>query len=405
MKRSPSMAFILVTVLIDMMGIGLLIPVVPALVGEFTKSVEAQTYWFGALTFTFGFTQFLCAPLLGAISDRYGRRIVLLLSIAGLGTMFFLSAIVHSLWALLAARLVGGAFASNISVANAYVADITIPEDRAKKFGLVGAALGVGFIFGPMLGGLVGGVSVRLPFLVAAGLSSLNFLYGLFVLPESLPPERRKAIVLSKANPFAALVGLTRLAGVGLLVAVIALTNLAQFILNGTWVLFTTFRFGWGPPQNGISLFVFGVVAVLVQGVLLSRLLRSLGERKLVLLGLASSSIAYMAYGLATEGWMMYAIVFANLLSFGVSAALNAVVSKAAPPNEQGLAMGSLSSLNSVVAVMAPLISAPLFARVSHLPKLAFWVGAPFFLCSLLSVLALVLAAIHFARTPASGPP
>lgn len=397
--RKASIPFILITVLIDMMGIGLLIPVIPSLVGELTTSVESQAYWYGALVFVFGFTQFLCAPMLGALSDRYGRRLVLLLSISGLGTMFFLSALVKTLPLLLATRIIGGALASNISVANAYVADITTPENRTRSFGLIGAAFGVGFILGPVIGGLVGGVNIRYPFFVASALALLNFGYGLFVLPESLPLDRRRPIDFRKANPFGALVGLARLKGVGMLVTVIALTNLAQFILHGTWVLFTTFRFGWGPPENGASLFVVGVLAAVVQGGLLGVLLRKLGERRVVMMGLASATVAYLAYGVATHGWMMYVIGVANFLSFAVAAALNAVVSKAAPPTEQGLAMGSLSSLNSIVAVLAPLLGTPLFARVSRLDRSDVRVGAPFFLASTLSALALILAIIHFART------
>jgi MFS transporter, DHA1 family, tetracycline resistance protein len=392
------MPFILITVLIDMIGIGLILPVLPSLVGEFTHSTEAQAYWYGAITFTFGVTQFLCAPLLGAISDRYGRRVVLLLSVGGLGTMFLLAGLVHSLPALVATRVLGGALASNIAVANAYVADITTPENRAKSFGLVGAAFGVGFILGPMIGGLVGGLSLRLPFFIAAGLSALNFLYGLFVLPESLPLDRRQPIRARKANPFGALVGLARLKGVGMLVTVIALANLAQFILHGTWVLYNTFRFGWGPPQNGASFFVVGVVAVAVQGGLLGWLLRTLGEKRVVLVGLTSTTIAYVCYGLATHGWMMYAILVGNLLAFAVSAALTGMVSKAAPANEQGLAMGSLSSLNSVVAVLGPVLGIPLFARVSRLPRGDVRLGAPFFLCAILAATALALAVWHFSR-------
>ncbi len=394
-----SIPFILITVLIDMMGIGIVIPVLPTLVGSFTSNVETQAYWYGALMFTFGFTQFLCAPLLGALSDRFGRRPVLLLSIGGLGMMFFLSAIVPSLPALLATRVIGGALASNISIANAYIADVTPPEERTKSFGKIGAAFGVGFILGPMIGGLVGGLGIRYPFFVAAGFSLINFAYGLFVLPESLPRERRRPIDPKKANPFGALMGLVRLKGVGLLVTVIALVNLAQFILHTTWVLYNTHRFGWGPPENGASFFVVGVMASVVQGVLLGPLLKKLGERRLVLAGLVSATIAYVSYGLATAGWMMYATMVLNLLAFTTAAAMNALVSKAAPPNEQGLAMGSLSSLNSLVTVIAPLLGIPLFARVSHLPKTDVRVGASFFLSAGLSALALGIALYHFSRT------
>jgi DHA1 family tetracycline resistance protein-like MFS transporter len=399
-KRAPAIPFILVTVLIDMMGVGLLLPVIPSLVREFAPSVQDQTYWYGGMVFTFGFTQFLCAPLLGALSDRYGRRLVLLLSIAGLGTQFLLSALVTSLPLLLSTRIIGGMFASNMSVGNAYVADITKPEDRAKSFGLVGAAFGVGFILGPVIGGLLGSVSLRLPFYVASGLSFCNFLYGAFVLPESLPVERRRPIDLKKANPFGALVGLVRLKGVGALVTVIALANLAQFVLNAVWVIHNEYKFGWGPRENGLSLFTVGIMFALVQGVFLGRLLRVLGERKVVMAGLASAVLAYLGYGFATQGWMLYAISVANMFAFAVSAAINALVSKAADKTEQGLAMGSLSSLNSLIAVIAPIIGTPLFAHVSQYPRDDIRVGAPFFLGSILSLLALCFASWHFSRTP-----
>jgi DHA1 family tetracycline resistance protein-like MFS transporter len=391
-------SFILVTILIDTMGIGLVMPVLPSLIGEFTKSVESQAYWYGAVMFTFGFTQFFCAPLLGAISDRYGRRLVLLLSIGGLGSMFLLSALVKSLPALVLARIIGGALASNVSVANAYVADITTPENRAKSFGLIGAAFGVGFILGPMIGGLVGNFGVRLPFLIAAGLAIVNFAYGLFVLPESLPKDRRRPIDLRKANPLGALVGLARLKGVGLLVTVIALVGLAQFVMFATWVLFNTFRWGWGPFENGASFFAVGAMVAIVQGVLLGRLLEKFGERRLVLGGLASAMFAYLGYGLVTHGWMMFAVLGLNFLGFTVAASLNAVVSKAAPANEQGLTMGSLSSLNSAVAVLGPVLGIPIFARVSRLPRSDVLVGAPFFLSASLTATALGLAIWHFTR-------
>jgi len=398
--RQPAIAFILVTVFIDVMGIGLLLPVIPALVGEFTTSRDAQTYWYGALMVTFGLTQFLCSPLLGALSDRYGRRPVLLASITGLGTMFFLSAIVTSLPALLATRVLGGALAANFSVANAYVADITAPEKRAKSFGRIGAAFGIGFIVGPAIGGTLGSIDIRLPFYAAAALSLVNAAYGLLVLPESLPRERRKAIAWRKANPFSSLAGLTRLKNVGVLVVVIGLVALAQFILHGTWVLYTGFRFGWGPQENGLSLFVVGLASAVMQGLLLGWLHRRVGERRLVIAGMVSGFFAFTLYGLATHGWMMYAIIAANLLAFAVGPSLNAIVSKAADPRQQGLAMGSLSSLGSLMAVIAPLLGAPLLAEVSHLPAGDWRIGAPFFLSAALQAAALVLAVIHFRRRP-----
>jgi MFS transporter, DHA1 family, tetracycline resistance protein len=401
MKRAPAIPFILITLLLDVMGFGLLLPVLPALVGEFTASRDAQTYWYGAMIVTFGLTQFFCSPLLGALSDRFGRRPVLLGSIFGLGMMFLLSALATSLTGLLLARIFGGVLAANFAVANAYVADITTPENRAKSFGMIGAAFGIGYIIGPMVGGLLGSIDIRLPFYVAAGLSMLNFIYGYFVVPESLPPSRRKAIPWKRANPIASLYGLVRLKSVGVLVAVIAVANLAQFILHGTWVLYTDFRFGWGPRETGLSLFAVGVMAAIVQGGLLGWLLKKWGERRVVLAGLASGVITYVAYGLTTVGWMMYVIILVNLLAFAVAPALHAIVSKAADPSEQGVAMGSLTSLNSLMAVTAPFLGTPLLAEVSHLPAGDWRIGAPFFMSALLAVVALALAVWHFSRQPA----
>lgn len=398
MKRQASTAFILVTVLIDVMGIGLLLPVLPSLVGEFAGSRDAQAHWYGLLMATFGVTQFVCAPLLGALSDRYGRRPVLLASIAGLGVMFGLTPLVTSLEALLATRVLGGALAANFSVANAYVADVTPPEQRTKGFGMIGAAFGIGFIIGPVVGGLLGSIDIRLPFFVAAGLSFANFLYGWFVLPESLPKDRRKPVDLKRANPVVALYGLGKLRAVGLLVVVIALSNLAQFILHSTWVLSTEFRFGWGPKENGLSLFVVGLAAALVQGVLLARLLKAVGEKRLVVLGIASATLSYVFYGLVTAGWLMYVVIFANLLSYAVGPALGAMVSRSVSPTEQGIAMGSLSSLSALVAVVAPLVGTPLLASVSHLPAGDWRIGAPFFLSAVLSTAALLLAVWHFLK-------
>jgi DHA1 family tetracycline resistance protein-like MFS transporter len=398
MQRRPAVAFVLVTVVLDVIGIGLILPVLPALVGEFATDREAQTYWYGVLVLVFGLTQFACAPLLGALSDRFGRRPVLLWSMAGMGLMFFLTTQVTSLVALAATRILGGASAANMAVANAYVADVSLQEHRARSLGMIGAAFGIGFILGPVLGGLLGHYDIRLPFYIASGLCLINFVYGWIVVPESLPAERRKPVELARVNPLAALYGLTRLRAVGLLVAVIATNNLAQFILHCTWVLYTEFRFGWGPRETGLSLFVVGVVAVVVQGGLLGLMLRRLGEHRAVIFGLASGTLAYAGYGLATQGWMMYAIIFSNFLSFAVAPAITAIVSKAADPREQGLVMGTLAALASLMVVVAPLIGAPLLAAVSHYPADDWRVGVPYLLSSGLNLMALGMAAVHFAR-------
>ncbi|GAA5786063.1 TCR/Tet family MFS transporter [Chitiniphilus shinanonensis] len=398
--RQPAVPFILVTVFLDVIGFGLIIPVLPALIGDFTASRDQQAYWFGALTAAYGLMQFGCAPLLGALSDRFGRRPVLLLSIFGLGCDFLLMALAPNLWVLLLARLLGGATGANFSVANAYIADVTPPEQRGRGFGALGAAFGLGFIVGPMLGGLLGATDVRLPFYVAAGLSLLNAAYGLFVLPESHPVAKRVAFSFARANPFSALWSLAQLRGVGSLIAVYTLFMLAQFVLHATWVLYTTFRFDWTPRENGISLFIVGLVGAVVQGVLLGRLMRHWGERRLVYIGFASGAIAYVAYGLATEGWMMYCIIFANLLSFAAAPALQAQISKAVSPEHQGVAMGSLSSISSLMLVVAPLLASPLLARVSHLPSGDWRIGATFFLSAGLQALALLMAVVHFRRHP-----
>ncbi len=390
------MRFIMLTVLIDMVSIGLIIPVLPALVGSFTGSQADQAFWYGAVTFAFGIANFFGSPILGALSDRYGRRPVLLLGFCGLALNFFATALSTALWMLIAVRLVGGAMQANAAVANAYVADITPPEDRARRFGLLGAMFGVGFILGPVLGGLLGHIHLQLPFFFAGGLALLNLTYGYFVLPESLPPERRRAFDWRRANPINALKGLTQLKGAGNLVAVIACTGLAQFVLYTTWVLYTTFKFGWGPMENGWSLAVVGIMSVIVQGVLLGRLLKRYSPQRLAVIGLISSTIAYALYGAATEGWMMYGVIIFNMLGFTVAASIQSIISSAAEANMQGQTMGAVSSLNSLMAVVAPVLGAPLLGVVSHLPQGDWRIGAPFYLCSLLQLAGLVLAFVHF---------
>ncbi len=390
------MAFIMLTVLIDMLSIGIIVPVLPSLVGRFASGPADQTAWYGIITFAFALTSFFFSPILGALSDAYGRRPILLVGFCGLAINFFATGLATAMWMLIASRVVGGAMQANASVANAYVADITPPEQRAARFGLLGAMFGIGFIAGPVIGGLLGGIDLHLPFLVAGCLSLVNLAYGVLVLPESLPAERRRPFSLSRLNPFASLVTLARLERSGWLIGVLACSALAQFTLYTTWVLYTTFRFGWGPTENGWSLFAVGLVAALVQGLLLGRLLKRFSHRQLAVWGLVSSALGYLAFGLVTAGWMLYVVTVVGFLGNVVGAVLQSFVSQASDATHQGQTMGAVSGLNSLMAVVAPLFAAPILAFVSHWPKGDWRLGAPMFFCAALQALALAIAISHF---------
>ena len=396
--RPAAMRFIMLTVLIDMVSIGLIIPVLPSLVGSFTSNPTEQALWYGVVAFAFSIANFFGSPILGALSDRYGRRPILLLGFCGLALNFFATALATQLWMLIAVRLVGGAMQANAAVANAYVADITPPAQRAKRFGQLGAMFGIGFILGPVMGGILGGINLHLPFFVAGSLAMLNLLYGYFVLPESLPLAQRRNISWSSANPIASLTQLRNLKGVGSLIIVIALSGLAQFVMYTTWVLYTTFKFGWGPSENGWSLFAVGVTSALVQGFLLSKLLKIFGASRLATIGLVSSSLAYLGWGLAPAGWVMYVVIVANVLGVTVTASIQSIVSNAADARSQGQTMGAVASLTSLMAVLGPVIGAPLMGAVSHFSPTDWRVGAPFYFCAFLQIIAMWVATRHFKR-------
>jgi DHA1 family tetracycline resistance protein-like MFS transporter len=401
-NREAAMPFIMLAVLIDMAAIGVIVPVLPVLVASFSVNQADQAYWYGVVAVAFGMANFLGSPLLGALSDRFGRRPVLLLGFMGLGISFFGIALTDTLWGLIVVRTLGGLMQGNIAIANAYVADISSPEQRAKRFGLLGAMMGVGFIVGPVVGGLMGAINLHLPFYLAGSLTLLNLLYGYFVLPESLPLDKRKAFAWRDANPIKALKGLAQLRGVSPLVGVVALSGLAQFVLYTVWVLYNAFKFGWGAEENGYSLTAVGVTAVLVQGVLMGPLLKRFKPQRLAIMGLVSSALGYFLWGAATEGWMMYAVIGINLLGGTVTASVQSLISSAADSKNQGQTMGAVSSLNGLMAVLAPMLGAPLLATVSHFPQGDWRIGAPFFFCAALQVGSLVLAVLYLRRHPQS---
>ncbi len=396
--RRPAVGFIFITLMLDVLGFGLLIPVAPRLVESLLNGgkggTEGEAAPFVALLMTTWYAMsFVCAPVLGALSDRVGRRPVILIALLGSGLDFFAQAMAPSLVWLFITRAINGVSGASMTVANAYIADITLPHKRAAAYGLVGAAFGLGFVIGPIMGGLLGDINIRLPFYVAGGLTLLNWLYGLFVLPESLAPERRSRIKLSRLNPIGAFGVLWRYPTVAKLAASHFLLNMSQFGLHATWVLYTGHRYGWGSKEVGMSLAVVGIGAAIVQGGLTRKIVPALGEKRSLLLGIAMGVCAYAAYGLATQGWMIYTIIAIASLGSVAQPAAQALITHTVRPDEQGTVQGALMGLQSIAGIFGPLIGGLTFAYFISERAPVQLPGAPFFVGSGLSALGLCVAA------------
>lgn len=399
--RKPALGFIFVTVVLTVLGFGLLIPVLPELVREFRGGdVSAGSHSYGWLVSIYALMQFAGAPILGALSDRFGRRKIILVALAGAGLDYAAMALAPSLTLLFVARMVGGLTAGLMSTANAYVADVTPPQKRAQSFGLIGAAFGLGFIIGPLIGGLLGHVDLRLPFWAAAGCTALNWLYGCFVLPESLPPEKRRAFSWKRANPIGALLALRRFPTVLGLAQSFFILTLAQMMLFSIWALYTTHRYGWDPRHVGLSLMLVGICAAIVQAGLARRIIGRLGERRAVILGLLASAIAQTLYGLATESWMAYSIIVLGSFAGIAGPAMQSYITQRVPPDEQGAVQGIYSGLASLAGIPGPLLATWTFGwaiapeRSVHVP------GLPFFMAATLAITALTLAVRSFRVDP-----
>ena len=405
MKRTPGLAFIFVTLLFDILGFGLLIPILPKFVALLSgRGISAGARDYGWLLALYGLMQFLFSPMLGTLSDRYGRRPVLLLSLLFSGIDYVIMALAPSLVWLYIGRTLSGITGASFTAATAYIADVSPPEKRSQNFGLIGAAFGIGFILGPAAGGLLGALGPRVPFWAAAGLAGVNLLYGWFILPESLEPQNRRAFSWREANPLGALRVLGRYPIVWGLTGVMAASSLGGQSLNSTWVLFTTARFGWGVRENGISLAIFGAVALIFQVGLSRFLLPRLGDRRAVLLGLAVGVAQYAAFALATEGWMIYAITFLGGISFLSGQATQGLLSQQVGEDEQGTLQGALASLVSLTGIVGPVLATSLFAYFTRADAPVKVPGISFLLAAALTALALVLALRALRRPPHSVP-
>jgi DHA1 family tetracycline resistance protein-like MFS transporter len=385
--------FVLVTVLLDTLGLGLIIPVAPRLVASFLgNDLGAASHYFGVMVSLYAAMQFLFAPVIGGLSDRFGRRPVILLSLLGAAASYLLSGFAPALSWLFLGRVIAGITGASFSAAGAYVADVTPPEKRAQSFGLVGAVFGLGFILGPAVGGVLGDAGLRLPYFVAAGLNGVNLLYGFFVLPESLAPADRRPFSFARANAFGALRALGRHRVVLGLTGTMMCSFMAQWILQSIWALHTQSRFGWTLRQVGLSLMVVGFAMALVQGVLVRAAVPRLGERRALVFGLVMGVVGQAALGLADRGWLMLLAI--PLLSLGGLAgpAVQAIISGEVGPNEQGEVQGALSSLNGIAAIVGPIIGTTLLARFGPIDASPHVPGAAFFAASLFNALGLALA-------------
>ena len=390
--RRAALAFIFFTVLLDILAFGLIIPVLPHLLKSFVGGdIATATQWHGLFATAFMAMQFFCSPIQGALSDHFGRRPVILLSNLGLGIDFLIMALAGSLPLLFIGRVLSGITSASFSTANAYVADVTPPERRAVAFGKIGMAFGLGFMLAPAFGGWLGEVHLRLPFYIAAGLSLANFCYGFFVLPESLPPERRAPFSWAKANPLASLQLLRRHPELFGLASVAFLMGFAHLVYPTTFVLYADYRYHWGSGMVGWTLLIVGVLAIIVQGGLIKRIVAALGERRAVLFGLACGALGFLCYGLAPTGWWFWAAMPIAALWGVAGPSSQAIMTRHVEPHEQGKLQGALGGLNSIAGMVAPLVFTQVFARVVQTGQ-HFWAGATFWLASLLLLVGLVAA-------------
>lgn len=392
-SRQAAIGFIFVTILIDTIGFGIIIPVLPDLIMELTHGTTSEAARIGGwLLFAFAIVQFLFAPVLGGLSDRFGRRPILLGSLFGFGLDYIFLALAPTIGWLFVGRIIAGALGASFTTAGAYIADISTPEKRGQNFGVMGAAFGLGFIIGPAIGGLLGSFGSRIPFLAAAGLSLLNWLYGFFILPESLASENRRGFDWNRANPVGSLLSLKRYPVVLGLVASLVLIYIAAHAVQSNWAYYTIEKFKWGPTMIGISLAAVGLLIAIVQGGLIRIIIPAWGQKNSLYIGLALYSVGFFLFAIATESWMMFAFLIPYCLGGIAGPALQGIISAQVPPNGQGELQGALTSLMSVTSIIGPLLMTQLFSAFTGDSAPYYFPGAPMVMAGILTLISLVLA-------------
>ena len=398
-SKHPALGFIFATLLIDIIGLGIIIPITPDLLAELGHVTNSEASSIGGwLLFAYASMQFVCAPIIGGLSDRYGRRPVLLASLFGFGVDYLFLASAPSIAWLFVGRIVAGMMGASYTTASAYIADVSTPENRAQNFGIIGAAFGLGFMIGPLLGGVLAPLGLRVPFIVSAVLSLLNGLYGFFILPESLKPENRRKFEWSRANCFSSLVNLKRYPVILGLVASLTLVYVSAHAVQSNWVYYVKEKFHWTPLMVGVSLAVG-------QGGLIRIIIPKLGNARTVYVGLAFSALGFVLYALATETWMMFAFTVVYCMGAIASPALQGIISTQVPANEQGELQGALTSLMSLTAIVGPPLMSNTFTYFTKPHAPIYLPGAPMLVGAILTITATLMARASLKKNMPHQPP
>ena len=385
MSQRLPLAFILITVMLDTIGLGLIIPVMPDLIREVDGGgLAVAAVWGGVLTTVFAVMQFLFAPIMGSLSDRYGRRPILLATLFVISIDYLVMALAGTIWLLFVGRVVAGVMAATQSTATAYIADISKPEEKAARFGLIGAAFGIGFVLGPLIGGLVAQFGTRAPFYVAAVLSAANFVFGYFVIRETVTDSTRRAFSWARANPFGAFQQVNALPGLGRLIAVFFFYQVAFWVYPSVWAYYTAERFDWSPGMIGFSLFLFGISLAAVQGGLIRPMLRVLGERGAVVYGHLADIAVFIIIGFVWSGTALLILTPLAALPAVITPALQGIMSKAGDDNQQGELQGALTSVSALAMIISPMLMTYVFYSFTGPEAPVYMPGASFYLSAVL---------------------